>query len=189
LLRKKEILKLSDANLLYQYKDSGKSIYVVELFDRYIPLLYGVGLKYLKDGDKAQDTVIRFIEAIRDKIFDRDSVDFRSWIYQEMKNFCLQIRSNEGGKEILIEDDSDFTDYGDIMYLLEKEDNYNNVKILKICLEKLPDQQRICLIYFFMNDLSFDEIADKTGYTLEHVKTYIRQGKRNLKISIEKNGL
>jgi RNA polymerase sigma-70 factor (ECF subfamily) len=185
LLKKIEILTLSDADLLSQYRESDESIYVAELFNRYVPLLYGVCLKYLKETGKAQDTVIRFTEVMYNKISECNSDDFRSWIYQGIKNFCLQILCAESGREVRIKDDSDFIGYGDIMSLLEKESSYDDAKMLKHCLENLPEQDRICLIYFFMDGLSFADIVDKTGYTLEQVKTYIRQGKRNLKISIE----
>lgn len=168
------------------YKESGKSDFIGELFDRYAPLLYGVCLKYLQDADRSQDAVMQLFEDLLNKISNYEIELFRTWIYSVVKNHCLQILRKED-KEILVDFNADFMEYEQVMYLLEEEESYDRTKVLKPCLGKLPEQQRVSIIYFFMDELSYADIADRTGYTLSHVKSYIQNGKRNLKICIEKN--
>ena len=64
---KKNISKLTDEELLQQYTDSGKTEYFGELYNRYIPLLYGLCLKYLSDEARAQDAVMQLFEELLSK--------------------------------------------------------------------------------------------------------------------------
>jgi len=95
LSEKSDILQLSDEDLLFSYKESGKSIYVRELYSRYIPLLYGVCLKYLKDAGSAQNAVMRLFDDLLYKIADYDIDVFQSWIYSTAKKYCLQLLGKE----------------------------------------------------------------------------------------------
>ena len=55
----------------------------------------------------------------------------------------------------------------------------------------------ICLVmsgkgikmHFFMEEMSYADIVEQTGFTLNNVKSYIQNGKRNLKICIKKQAL
>jgi RNA polymerase sigma-70 factor (ECF subfamily) len=60
------------------------------------------------------------------------------------------------------------------------------MEALKSCMEKLPEAQRTSITHFFIDEMSYADIAESTGYTLNRVKSYIQNGKRNLKICIEK---
>ena len=73
-----------------------------------------------------------------------------------------------------------------IMHLFNEDDNGTRLSALSKCIEKLPDPQRMSIQKFFMEELSYAEIVDATGYQLKSVKSYIQNGKRNLKICIEK---
>jgi RNA polymerase sigma-70 factor (ECF subfamily) len=53
-------------------------------------------------------------------------------------------------------------------------------------LEELGKEQKLCVILFYLEKRSYQEIALTTGYTLMQVKSYIQNGKRNLRLSIEK---
>ncbi|MEO1383805.1 MAG: sigma-70 family RNA polymerase sigma factor [Bacteroidota bacterium] len=52
-------------------------------------------------------------------------------------------------------------------------------------LTKLKLEQRVCVELFFLQKKSYQEVASETGYTLKQVKSYIQNGKRNLKIRME----
>lgn len=53
------------------------------------------------------------------------------------------------------------------------------------CLPKLKENQRLCVELFYLNDKSYQDIANQTGFTLNEVKSYIQNGKRNLKLLLE----
>jgi RNA polymerase sigma-70 factor (ECF subfamily) len=182
------ISKLSDEELLLSHKESGKSSFFIELFNRYLPLLYGVCLKYLKDTDSAQDAVMQLFEILLYKIADYEIDIFRPWIYSVTKNHCMQMLRKETNY-ITVDIEDNVEKFDKIMHLLEKDTHDEQTMLLMNCINKLPEQQQLSITYFFKNELSYAEIVNKTGYTLKHVKNYIWKGKQNLTLCLENNDL
>jgi RNA polymerase sigma-70 factor (ECF subfamily) len=186
-LDRKKTEKLSDEDLLNKYRNSEDAEYFGILYNRYIPLLYGICLKYLADADKAQDVVMQVFENIFPKILQYEIQTFRTWIYSVVKNHCLQTLRKEAN-EIFIDFNSEIMESDEILNLLNEEETDERQKAaLRQCLEKLPVMQRNAIHRFFMEEMSYQDIVDSEGYTLNQVKSYIQNGKRNLKICIEKN--
>ena len=155
------------------------------LYDRYIPLLYGVCLKYLRDADRAEDTVMALFERLQPRIARYEIREFRTWIYSVVKNRCLQELRREN-REIPLDDTSRFMESVPVVHLLEEDVKSSRTEALDVCMEKLPEVQRIALNRFFRDEFSYADIAEATGWSLKSVKSYIQNGKRNLKICIEK---
>jgi RNA polymerase sigma-70 factor (ECF subfamily) len=184
---KQHISTLSDEEILLHYKNDGNTVYFGELYNRYIPLIYGVCLKYLRDADKAQDAVMQLFENLLPKISRYEIEVFRTWLYAVVKNHCLQLLRKES-HEIVIDFNTEIMESDEILHLLDEEGtDEERMEVLKMCLEKLPEQQRITIICFFMEEMSYTDIAGHTNYNLNQVKSYIQNGKRNLKICMEKN--
>lgn len=189
LLFKKNISKLSDEELLARYTESGELEYFGELYNRYIPLLYGLCLKYLQDEDRAQEAVMQLFEDLIPKISNYSIKVFRPWLYKVAKNHCLQLLRKES-KEIPLDYTINIMESDEFLHLLSEEDNpEEQLKALHNCLEKLPDEQQTCITRFFLEEMSYADIAEQTGFTLNNVKSYIQNGKRNLKICIKKQAL
>jgi RNA polymerase sigma-70 factor (ECF subfamily) len=169
------------------YRDSRDAEYFGALYNRYIPLVYGVCLKYLADADKAQNAVMQIFEDIFPKILQYEVKTFRTWLYSVSKNHCLQIlRKKTNG--IFVDFNSIIMESDEILNLLNDDDAEEERKeILRRCIGKLPDKQRKAILRFFMAGMSYQDIVDNDGYTVNQVKSYIQNGKRNLKICIEKN--
>lgn len=183
-LFKKNTSEESDEELLIKYNNSGRSEYFGELYNRYIPLLYGVCLKYLQNKEKAEDAVMQIFEDLLPKISNYEINSFRTWIYSVAKNHCFQLlRKNE--KEVLVDFNVQFVEFADVLHLLNKENEDERLAKLGNCMEKLPEVQRISINNFFMEEMSYADIVEVTGYQLKSVKSYIQNGKRNLKNCIE----
>ena len=157
---KKNISKLTDEELLQQYTDSGKTEYFGELYNRYIPLLYGLCLKYLSDEARAQDAVMQLFEELLSKVSNYQIKVFKTWLYRVAKNHCLQILRKDN-KEIPLDYTINIMESDEFLHLLSEED------------------------HSFMEEMSYADIAEQAGLTLNHVKSYIQNGKRNLKICIK----
>jgi RNA polymerase sigma-70 factor (ECF subfamily) len=130
---------------------------------------------------------MQLFENLLPKVLQYDIEVFRTWIYSVVKNHSLQILRKEKN-EITVDFQADLMESDEILHLLndETEDN-DRLEALKQCLKKLPVQQRVAIMRFFMEEMSYLDIVDGTGYNLNQVKSYIQNGKRNLKICIEKN--
>lgn len=184
---KRNISTYSDNDLVRLYKETGKSDYFGELYDRYIPLIYGLCLKYLQEEVKAQDAVMQLFEDLLPKLSRYEIREFRTWIYSVAKNHCFQLLRKEN-LEIATDFDQQFVETYDILHLLDKEETSDDARTaaLKHCMEKLPEPQQRCILFFFMEEMSYADIMEQTGYQLKSVKSYIQNGKRNLKSCIEK---
>jgi RNA polymerase sigma-70 factor (ECF subfamily) len=58
-------------------------------------------------------------------------------------------------------------------------------KVLADCIERLKDDQKKCIVQFYYEDKCYDEIAKNLGVDEKKVKSYLQNGKRNLKLCIE----
>ncbi len=156
------------------------------LYNRYIPLVYGLCLKYLQNADKAEDATMQLFEDLLRKVKNYDIKVFKTWLYSVAKNHCFQLlRKKE--IEVSLNSDNLIMESDSITHLFNEDDSNSRLTALNKCIEKLPEPQRISIQKFFMEELSYAEIVDITGYQLKSVKSYIQNGKRNLKICIEKN--
>lgn len=176
----------SDEELLSLFKDTSKAEYFQQLYERYIPLIYGLCLKYLQNTEQSQDAVIDIFENLSQKIQGYEIKIFKNWLYSVVKNHCFHILK-ENKREIIVNFDSQLMESEPILDLLSENANENKEDALSKCLEQLPEPQRISVEKFFYEDKSYAEIVDETGFHLKSVKSYIQNGKRNLKICIEKN--
>lgn len=174
----------SDEELLARFKKTGEQVYFQQLYERYISLVYGLCLKYLQDADKSQDAVMDIYENLVRKIAGYEIGIFKNWLYSVVKNHCFHIL-REKKKEIIVDFDSQLMESDSVLDLFDEERNDGKEMALNNCIEKLPEPQRISVSKFFLEDKSYADIVDETGYHLKSVKSYIQNGKRNLKICIE----
>jgi RNA polymerase sigma-70 factor (ECF subfamily) len=182
----KDFSHISDQELLEKFQHSRESEWLGILLQRYTLLLLGVCMKYLKNEEEAKDGVQQvFLKAITE--LHKYKVDyFKSWIYMVAKNHCLmKIRERQGKqatelKEHLVVVSEDETLKAEI---LEKD---KQLDLMTQCLKELNPEQQQCVTLFYFEKKSYQEIVAITGYSMLQVKSYIQNGKRNLKISLEK---
>jgi RNA polymerase sigma-70 factor (ECF subfamily) len=171
---------------LEQYRTTGDTAYFGELYNRYIPMLYGVCLKYLQDADLSQDAVMELFADLLPKIGQYEIRVFRTWIYSAVKNHCLQ-QLRKDDREIIVDFNLNVVESDDFLHLISGADEEDTrITALNHCLEQLPEPQRISIVLFFMEEFSYMDIVERKGYQLKSVKSYIQNGKRNLKNCIEK---
>lgn len=178
----------SDAELLSFYRESRKSDYLVVLYSRYTALVYGVALKYLKNIPDAEDVVMQIWEDLFEKVLNHDIQVFKSWLYACVRNYCLmELRRRSGN--LCVELDEKFMEFCDDFNLNDIEEKEEHEKALQNCIQELPEKQRICVRYFFIEELSYKDIEGISGYTLKMIKSFIQNGKRNLRICLEQKGV
>lgn len=179
---------ISDEELLALYRESHKTEQLAELYKRYIPLVYGVALKYFKCSEDAQDVVMDIFEELVTKVQVNEIRMFRPWLYICVRNHCLmKLRKRSLNPTLTL--DENFMEFCDDFNLdVIREENEKEKALLK-CIEALPEKQRISIYRFFMEDRSYKEIEETTGFSLKMVKSFIQNGKRNLKLCMQKKGV
>ncbi|MGZ3814345.1 MAG: RNA polymerase sigma factor [Mucilaginibacter sp.] len=174
----------NDEAQLDNYRKSGDIAVLGKLFEQYVPLIFGVCLKYLKDEESSKDAVMGIFEELIVKAKQHDIKQFRSWVYVLSRNYCLmQLRSGKKVEEVSLDEVMEFTPF------LHPDDNNKEEALaaLERCMEKLTAMQKQSIDLFYLKEKCYKEIADITGFSLNDVKSYIQNGKRNLKICLERN--
>ena len=174
---------------LLELSQEGQNIEVsAELFLRYRDLVYGVCLKYMKTKDDAKDATMEVFEDLHRKLHNHEIRNFKSWLYSLVRNYCLmQLRSKQKHKETEISEEAEEVFMESEMELhpiTEKEIEFMQ---MESAMEQLSKQQAECLKMFYLQEMSYRDISDETGYDLKKVKSYIQNGKRNLAIKMKKS--
>lgn len=176
---------LADKELIDAFRQTGDAGYVSTLYQRYMDLVFGVCLKYLKDAEKSKDAVMDIYEELDKKLKIHQVDNFKGWLHVLARNHCLmQLRSPRNLKTT--EFDTEIMQSGQIIHLeneaLEKEENFRK---LEECMEQLTMEQQESIRLFYLEKKCYNEIVSITGYEWNKVRSYIQNGKRNLKICIE----
>jgi RNA polymerase sigma-70 factor (ECF subfamily) len=148
-------------------------------------LVFGVCLKYFKDAERSKDAVMDIFEELHVKLKLHEVENFKGWLHVLAKNYCLmQLRSPRNMKTT--EFKADFMQSEEMMHLngeaIEKETNF---VIMEQCLETLPAEQKETIQLFYLENKCYNEIETLTGYDWNKVRSYIQNGRRNLKICME----
>lgn len=175
-----------DAALLVQYKSTGSLEVLGVLYNRYMHLVYGVCLNYLKDEEASKDAVMQIFEELVLKLKLHEVQNFKSWLHVLTRNHCLMVlRKSAKNPTVSIEDT--FVENGNFVHLDIEDTKEKQLTVMEKCMETLPEEQRISVDLFYLQEKCYKEVAEVTGFELVKVKSYIQNGKRNLKICIEKN--
>jgi RNA polymerase sigma-70 factor (ECF subfamily) len=178
----------ADLKLLDKYYASGDLTILGKLFEKYMHLVYGVCLKYLKDRNESQDAVMSVFEKLVVELEKHKVDNFKSWLYVLTKNYCLmQLRSavSERKKEAgFIKDNISFMENMYEMHPIDRENGISD-KALEDCINKLKEEQMNCIMLFYYENRCYREIADTLEMDEARVKSHLQNAKRNLKICLE----
>lgn len=176
---------ISDTELLERYGNDGDNEWIGILLQRYTLLLLGVCMKYLKNEEEAKDCVQQIFLKVLNEAGKYKIDFFKSWLYMVAKNHCLMRLRNGQGKNLKewTEQTPHPLQHEEEKAHLEDEQTYT---LLEESIEELNEEQRQCVTLFYLEKKSYQQVADHTGYNLLQVKSYIQNGKRNLKLLLEK---
>jgi len=177
---------IDDNGLIELYKQAGDLAILGRLYQRYMDLVYGVCLKYLKDPEPAKDAVMQIFEELVSKVKKHDIENFRGWLHQVAKNHCLmQLRTPKNLKTVELK--TELVQSGENVHLngiLEKEENFRK---LEYCIGTLSSDQQVAIRLFYLEEKCYNEIVEITGQEWNQVRSFIQNGRRNLKLCMEKN--
>lgn len=187
---KKDTGRDNDQTLIEKYRSTGDLYFLGVLYDRYMHMVYGLCLKYLKDRDESKDSVMQIFEELSIKVLEHEIRNFKSWLHVMARNHCLmklrreKMRSEHLKKytkenEFFME--SDLPSHPEDIVSVEQD-----VEALRKCIEQLKNEQRECISLFYLEEKCYKEITEITSLELKKVKSYLQNGRRNLKICLER---
>jgi len=175
----------TDLELVALYKKSGELSVLGVLYERYMDLVYGVCLKYLKDGEAAKDATMQVFEELVSKLHKYEIENFKSWLHTLAKNHCLmQLRTPKNLKTV--EFNTELMQTGEDVHLNGIFQKEEQLKQLEQCMNTLSAEQKQSVELFYLQNKSYKEISDITGTEWNQVRSLIQNGRRNLKICMDK---
>jgi RNA polymerase sigma-70 factor (ECF subfamily) len=188
---KKEMHSLPDEQLVARYAQTHDKEIIGILYERYTHLLFSVCYKYLGNDADAEDTVMLVFEKLFDLLLKSDIQNFKSWIYTITKNECLMhLRRMKSGERVKEENlkklDVEIMESIELNHLLSDGDGEHRIRYLETAITGLSPEQKQCIELFYLNEKSYREVEQITGYTFNEVKSHIQNGKRNLKQIMER---
>jgi len=176
---------LPDEDLVAAYKANGDQKTLSDLYQRYMELVYGVCLKYFKDEENARDAVLSIYEELITKVKKYEIQHFKSWLYQLARNYCLmKLRSDKkflkSGIDVTLMQNEEEVHLNGV---LEKEEHF---KHMYFCLQQLVPEQKQVVELFYLNGKCYNEISETTGIEWNKVRSFIQNGRRNLKNCMDK---
>lgn len=149
-------------------------------------MVLSVGLKYFKDLSQAEDLVMDVYEILNKKAVNHNVTYVSSWIYSIAKNECL-MRLRKKKVEFSSEEfnfHASAVENEEFLHLLN-ENRDDKMHALQECLASLKAEQRQCIVSFYLEKKTYKEIAVGEELEVKKVKSFIQNGKRNLKNCIE----
>lgn len=179
---------LTDDKLLSIYLKEGNLEILGNLYQRYMHLVYGVCLKYFKEREESKDAVIQIFEKLVIEVNKHEIKNFKSWLYVLTKNYCLMELRKAESKERRMQKyfNDNFMESTEDLHPIDETNNLDLNSALYKCIEKLKNEQKQCIELFYFKEKCYQEISDYLHISLKNVKSHIQNGKRNLKICLEK---
>ena len=177
-----------DSELLLSYRKEKNMAAMAELYRRYAHLVLGMCIKYMKDKDEAKDAMAQVFEKLLKELLHTEVHNFKGWLGFVTRNHCISLLRKKGAENERITELSYYSKTGveteEAERLIEKETTLSQ---LEQSILELNEEQRLCIQLFYIERSSYAEVSAKTGFDLKAVKSHLQNGKRNLKLLLEKN--
>lgn len=187
-------LQIPDALLVKNYIAGDESALAV-LINRHQSKIYGFIYSKIADRDLAddvfQDTFIKVINTLKSNSYNEEG-KFLPWVMRIAHNLIVdQFRKNK--KMPMLRETEEFS----IFSILSDNEPTIEAKIITNLIEndlqkiikELPDDQKEVLVMRIYQDMSFKEISDATGVSINTALGRMRYALMNLRKVIEKNNI
>ena len=192
-LKSKHTTNLTDSELILQYKKKNEPDLLGHLYSRYVTLVYGLCLNYFLDREIAKDMVMRIFEELAIELHRHEIRNFKSWLYVFAKNHCLmELRKQSSLKrreQAWLENHGKFMEFQIENHPIDRDDGLGMNGQLQDCINRLKEEQKQCVHLFYYERKSYREITLLIGLEEKKVKSLLQNGKRNLKICLERKNV
>jgi RNA polymerase sigma factor (sigma-70 family) len=185
----------SETDLLREYRQTGDLSVLGKLYEPQMEMVFAIAMKYFKDEEEAKDTVMALFEELITKLRQHEVENFKAWLGMVARNYCLmelrkktvEISNFDIGENDEEENNSNnFMEINTSEHHTDSLDLEQNLTKLEDCLQTLNLEQKQSVELFFMQEKTYQEVSQLTGFEVNKVKSYLQNGKRNLKNCLEK---
>jgi RNA polymerase sigma-70 factor (ECF subfamily) len=173
---------LTDEELIILSITTADNRWMGVLLERYTLLMLGVAMNYLKNRTRAENAVQQVFLKVITYHYLKEINNFKGWLYVLVRNYCLQVLRNQKIIQTLEEIAESETEKVTPLDITERKEQE-----LRDALLHLSYEQKVVIELFYLKDQSYEQIMRETGYSFMQVKSYIQNGKRNLKNILNRN--
>ena len=188
-------MSLSDTTLIAEFISGNSNSFSI-LLDRYQKRVYGFIFSKVHDPDLAddifQDTFIKVVKNLRLGKYN-DEGRFLSWVIRIAHNLIMDHYRKINR---LPKHESKIQNFDVLDRLIEQSNSIEESMIesqihadLSLLIEELPDSQKEVLYMRLFQDMSFKEIGDQTGVSINTALGRMRYAVINLRKMIEERNL
>ncbi len=167
--------------LLLAYRKTGDNTLATRLYTQHLPVVLACAMRILDDSACAEDAAVEVFMKVLERLRIETPRNFGGWLYTVTRNHCFEIR-RKTMQSLLLEPLDEKRQWIDQCRDYESIESHHSQIELAVhrALAELPAHQRNCIELFYIEELSYKEIAEAEGYELGKVKSYIQNGKRRL---------
>ncbi|SFU10819.1 RNA polymerase, sigma subunit, ECF family [Algoriphagus locisalis] len=160
-----------DSELIAQYRNGSDAAFDL-LVDRYKGKMYTTIFLIVKDQrvaeDLLQDVFVKVVKTLNSDKYNEEG-KFQPWVMRIAHNLAIDyFRKAKRYPTILMEDGSNI--FNSLRFAEENVEDRQvrdeNIELVKRLIEELPETQKQVLIMRHYLDMSFQEIADQTGVSI-----------------------
>jgi len=183
-----QLHEMTDEALIAEHKLGNPGL--SELYARYKNLVFGSCLKYFKNRPDADDAVSEIFALIDKKLKKHEVSNFKSWLYTVTRNYCIEVFRKKNRQRDKLSAAENM--YSETVFHPDDVQDEELLNVLGDCIEALPLRQKQTVDMFYYQKLSYREIATALGLSWDKVRSFMQNGRRNLKNCLEskmgKNG-
>lgn len=155
------------------------------LFYKMRDKLFRYALRFVKESETAEDVIQDVMVKLWQKRQEADSIEnLEAWLMVLTRNRSLDILRRDKEKMVNVDEAYGISDKAPIPdKLMEQTDLLNQ---LNICLDQLPEKQRQIFHLREIEQLSYDEIVQVTGFTLDDVKVSLFRARKHIQRMLSK---
>ncbi len=138
-------------------------------------------MHYLKNAKDSEDACVDIYLELKAKLLTHEIRNFPGWLYRVCQNHCLK-KLRKKSKVI-------FEELNFSHEKVESEtsgDHYDRfLELLPSCIDELSEDQRQCIVLFYLHGKSYKEIEEMKGFDFKKIKSSIQHGKKQLKKKLQ----
>ncbi len=178
--------ELSDIELVKRSQSGDRDAFS-DLVRRHQHLVYNVSYRFMRDAALAEDMAQEaFLKAFRLLKGFRGDCSFTTWMYRVTSSVCLTElgrRKRRGEVEL-------YPESGDALSATTPKPAENDVKEqIRRCVTRLSDRYAAIITLYYLNGVSYEEIAQVMEIPLGTLKTWMFRARKQLRDIIEKEVL
>jgi RNA polymerase sigma-70 factor (ECF subfamily) len=155
------------------------------LVERHIDRAYAIALRIVGNAadaeDVVQDTMLK-IWSHRGR-WQHGRAKFSTWLYRVISNRCIDLRRKPRNENVETVPEVADGQPGAVEIIARNELN----DMLELAMQRLPEQQRIAVIFSYHENMSNGEIAQVMDTTVAAVESLLKRGRQQLRQLLRKH--